>query len=47
MWLGVVLYAAIGLFGVVIIHQGAPSAQQLTTGYGVVYSAIASSETEK
>jgi hypothetical protein len=47
MWLCVALYAAIGLFGVMIFHDSVPSAQQLSAGYGVVYSTIASSETEK
>jgi hypothetical protein len=36
LWLGVVLYAAIGLFGVFVFHDSA-SIQDLTTGYGVAY----------
>jgi hypothetical protein len=46
LWLGVVLYAAIGLFGVFVFHDSA-SIQDLTAGYGVAYRTIASSETAK
>jgi hypothetical protein len=44
LWLGVALYAAIGLFGIFVFHDSA-SIQDLTTGYGVAYRTIASSET--
>jgi hypothetical protein len=47
LWLGVALYAALGLVGVVALHEGAPSFQNLSGGYGVVYSALASSESVK
>ena len=46
LWLGVALYAAIGLFGIFVFHDSA-SIQDLTTGYGVAYRTIASSETAK
>ncbi len=47
LWAGVVLYAAIGLFGVVIFRDAAPIAQDLSGGYGIAYSTIAASETGK
>jgi len=47
LWLGVVLYAAIGLFGVVIFRDAAPMGQDLTGGYGIAYSTIAASESSK
>jgi hypothetical protein len=34
LWVGVVLYAALGLFGVVIFHD-APTTLNLTAGYGI------------
>jgi hypothetical protein len=37
LWLGVVLYAAVGFFGVFFIHDAAPVAQDLTGGYGIAY----------
>jgi hypothetical protein len=46
LWLGVVLYAGIGLFGVFVFHDSA-SIQDLTAGYGVAYRTIAISETAK
>jgi threonine/homoserine/homoserine lactone efflux protein len=45
MWLGALLYAAIGLLGVIALHDGVPSVHDLTAGYGVAYSTVASSET--
>jgi hypothetical protein len=45
--LGVALYAATGLIGVVAFHQGMPGLQNLTAGYGVAYSTLASSESIK
>ena len=45
LWLGVMLYATIGLVGVVAFHQGAPDFQALSGGYGVAYGTLASSET--
>jgi hypothetical protein len=47
LWLGVALYAAIGLFGVFVFHDSTPSTQDLTAGYGVVYRTVASSEAAK
>jgi hypothetical protein len=41
MWLGVVLYAAIGLFGVVVLTRGEPSTAALTEGYGTAYGTAA------
>jgi hypothetical protein len=46
LWLGVALYAAIGLFRIFVFHDSA-SIQDLTAGYGVAYRTIASSETAK
>ncbi|MDE1973331.1 MAG: hypothetical protein KGI48_09125 [Hyphomicrobiales bacterium] len=43
-WLGVMLYATIGLVGIVAFHQGAPDFQALSGGYGVAFSTLASSE---
>jgi hypothetical protein len=40
LWLGVALYAAIGLFGVIIFHDAAPFMQD-TTGYGITASSAA------
>lgn len=45
MWLGAVLYAAVGLLGVIALHDGMPSVHEMTSGYGVVYNTVASSET--
>jgi len=47
LWLGVALYAAIGLFGVFVFHDSAPAIQTLSAGYGVTYPAAASLETAK
>jgi hypothetical protein len=41
LWFGVALYAAIGLFGVVVFHEFAPIGQQTTDGYGIGYSTLA------
>ena len=41
LWLGVALYAAVGLLGLVVFHDATPSVQRLTDGYGVPYTAIA------
>ena len=41
LWFGVALYAAIGLFGVVVFHETTPLAQQTTEGYGIGYSTLA------
>jgi hypothetical protein len=46
LWLGVALYATIGLFGVFAFHDSA-SIHDPTAGYGVAYRSIASSETAK
>ncbi len=46
-WLGVMLYAIIGLIGVIAFHQGAPDFQALSGGYGAAYSTLASSENVK
>jgi hypothetical protein len=40
MWLGVVLYAAIGLFGVVVLTRGEPGTAALTEGYGTAGHAV-------
>jgi hypothetical protein len=37
LWLGVVLYAGIGFFGVFFIHDAVTVAQDLTGGYGIAY----------
>ena len=37
MWLGVVLYTAIGLFGVIVLTRGGPSTTALSDGYGTAY----------
>ncbi len=44
LWLGVTLYAAIGLVGVIAFRQAAPDFQSLSGGYGVAYSTLASTE---
>jgi hypothetical protein len=41
LWFGVALYAAIGLFGVVVFHEFAPLGQQTTEGYGIGYATLA------
>jgi hypothetical protein len=43
LWLGVVLYASAGLFGVVMLHNTAPMTPDVS-GYGIVYSRIAVSD---
>jgi hypothetical protein len=35
LWLGVALYAAIGLFGVIIFYDAAPMTQDAAGGYGI------------
>jgi hypothetical protein len=47
LWIGVALYASLGLFGIVAFHDATPSVQKLTDGYGVAYSMIAPSQTAK
>jgi hypothetical protein len=48
LWLGVALYAAIGLFGVIIFHDAAPITQDATGGYGIsISSASAAPETSR
>ncbi len=42
LWIGVALYTAVGLFGVVVFHNTTLSAQKLTDGYGVASALIAS-----
>ncbi|MDR3420215.1 MAG: hypothetical protein P4L80_03060 [Xanthobacteraceae bacterium] len=44
LWLGVALYAGIGLFGIFVIHDSTPSIRNLTVGYGVAYRTLANSE---
>lgn len=44
-WLGAILYALVGLFGVVLFYGAGPGTKALTDGYGVTYSAIANSQT--
>lgn len=41
LWFGAALYAAIGLFGIVVFHELAPLGQQTTEGYGIGYAALA------
>jgi hypothetical protein len=41
LWLGVALYAAIGLFGIIIFHDAATTLQDATSGYGI---SVASAE---
>jgi hypothetical protein len=41
MWLGVVLYAAIGLFGVIVLTRGGAGTAALTEGYGTAYGTAA------
>lgn len=43
LWTAVVLYAAIGLIGIVVLHDGMPSILDVTSGYGVGYSKVAAS----
>jgi hypothetical protein len=40
-WLGMALYAAIGLFGIIVLHDAAPM-RDATSGYGI---SVASAET--
>jgi hypothetical protein len=48
LWLGLALYAAIGLFGVVIFRDAAPITQDATGGYGIsISNALAASESGK
>ena len=44
LWTAVVLYAAIGLFGIFALHDANPSILDLTAGYG---TAVAASETSR
>jgi hypothetical protein len=46
-WVLVALYAATGLFGVLVFHDPLPSTERLTDGYGVSYATTISSETAK
>ena len=43
LWLGIALYAAIGLFGIVIFHDAPAMTQNGSGGYGITYSAAAES----
>jgi hypothetical protein len=47
LWLGVALYAAIGLFGVIILHDAAPISDDTTAGYGIAYRATPAPEAAK
>jgi hypothetical protein len=47
LWISVALYAALGVFGIVIFHDATPSIQNMTDGYGVAYTAIAAPATAK
>jgi hypothetical protein len=49
LWLGLALYAAIGLFGVIIFHDAAPITQDAAMGgYGIsISSTSAVPETSK
>ena len=41
LWLGVALYAAIGLFGVIIFYDAAPMTQDAAGGYGISIASAA------
>jgi hypothetical protein len=41
LWFGAALYAAIGLFGIVVFHELAPLSQQTTEGYGIGHTTLA------
>jgi hypothetical protein len=41
LWIGLFVYAALSLFGIVIFHAATPSLEALTDGYGVAFSQIA------
>jgi hypothetical protein len=41
LWFGALLYAAIGLFGIVAFHEFAPLGQQTADGYGIGYATLA------
>ena len=43
LWVGILLYAAVTIFGVVIFHGAVPNTRALTDGYGVAYNKIATS----
>jgi hypothetical protein len=48
LWLGAALYAAIGLFGVIMLHDADPSAQDAMSGYGItITSASIASQSGK
>jgi hypothetical protein len=47
LWLGVLLYAAAGMVGVVLFHDAGPIAGSLTGGYGIVYTTVAASKLDK
>jgi hypothetical protein len=47
LWLGVLLYAAAGMVGIVLFHDTAPIAGSLTGGYGIVYTTVAASKLDK
>ena len=47
-WLGMALYVAVGLFGVMIFHDAAPTMQDATSGYGIsIGSASAATDPDK
>jgi hypothetical protein len=35
LWLGMTLYAAVGLLGIVVLHHAAPTMQDTASGYGI------------
>ncbi len=41
LWISVALYAALGVFGIVIFHDATPSLQKMTDGYGVAGYGVA------
>lgn len=47
LWVGVALYAALGLCGVALFHDATPSIQSLTDGYGIAYQRVVTSEIAK
>jgi hypothetical protein len=47
LWTAVVLYAAIGLFGIFVLHDANPSILELSAGYGTALSPIAAADTSR
>jgi hypothetical protein len=43
LWTAVVLYAAMGLLGIILFHDATPNILDLTAGYGIGHSKVAAS----